>query len=138
MTLPVSLQSVADEMDVMNDDWVAYINRRTGQLVTITEYDREESTEALQAEESPDFIPLPSKFDIHEYSIIERFCQSVADPGLQQELFSAIRGGGAFRRFKDAILRSGAEDDWYVFRQAALESIASSFLDAHGIPYERG
>jgi len=137
MTLPVSLKSVVDEMDVMNDDWAAYINRRTGQLVTITEYDREESTEALQVEESPDFIALPSKFDIHEYSIIERFCESVSDPELQQQLFSAIRGGGAFRRFKDMIRHSGAEDDWYAFRQTALESIASSFLDAHGIPYER-
>ena len=138
MTLPVSLQSVVDEMDVLNDDWVAYINRRTGQLVTVTEYDREESTEALQAEESPDFIPLPSKFDLHEYSIIASFCESVSNAGLQRELSSAIRGSGAFRRFKDALRRSGADDDWYAFRQAALEPIASSFLDARGIPYERG
>jgi hypothetical protein len=30
MDLPVSLRAVVDEMDVMNDDWAAYINRRTG------------------------------------------------------------------------------------------------------------
>ena len=138
MTLPVSLQSVVDEMDVMDDGWVAYINARTGQLVTISEYDREESTEALQAEESADFILLPSKFDINEYSIIERFCESISDPVLQQELRSAIHGGGAFRRFKDAIRRSRSEDAWYAFRQAAMESIAASFLDTNGISYKRG
>jgi hypothetical protein len=137
MPIPVSLQSVVEEMDVMNEDWVAYINRRTGQLVTITEYDREESTDALQAEESPDFIALPSKFDIHEYSIMERFCGSIPEVPHQQELFSIIRGGGAFRRFKDAIRRSGIEEQWYSFRQHAMESIASSFLDAHEIPYTR-
>ena len=138
MSLPVSLQSVVDEMEVMNDEWVAYINRHTGQLFTVTEYDREESTEALQAEASPDFLALPSKFDIHEYSIIERFCRSILDPELRAQLSLAIRGGGAFRRFKDAIRGSGVEDDWYSFRQGALESIAASFLDAHCIPYKRG
>jgi hypothetical protein len=137
MALPVSLQSVVDEMDVMNEDWIAYINRRTGQLVTITDYDREESTEALQAEDSPDFIALPSKFDIHEYSIMERFCASISDSRLREELFSAIRGSGAFSRFKGVIRSSGVEDAWYSFRQQALESIAASFLEAHAIPYER-
>jgi hypothetical protein len=137
MPLPISLRAVVDEMDLLNEDWVAYINRRTGQLVTITDCDRDESTEALQAEESPDFIALPSKFDIHEYSIMERFCESVADPVLQDDLLLAIRGKGAFRRFKDAVRRAGIEESWYSFRQAALESIAASFLDVHGIPYTR-
>ncbi|HKI87067.1 MAG TPA: UPF0158 family protein [Thermoanaerobaculia bacterium] len=138
MALPVSLQAVVDEMDVMSEEWVAYINRRTGQLVTITDYDREASTEALQAEDSPDFIAVPSKFDIHEYSIMERFSEAIAEPRLREDLLAAIRGAGAFRRFKDTIRRSAVEDDWYSFRQQSLESIAASFLDAHGIPYERG
>ena len=137
MSLPVSLAAVVEEMDVMNDDWVAYINRRTGQLVTVTEYDREESTEALQAEDSPDFVALPSKFDLHEYSIIERFCQAASDQTLAEELASAIQGSGAFRRFKDAIRRHGIEYEWYAFRESAFASIAASFLDAHGIPYKR-
>jgi hypothetical protein len=137
MALPVTLQSVVDEMDVLNEDWIAYINRRTGQLVTITYYDREESTEALQAEDSPDFIALPSKFDIHEYSIMERFCASIADSRLREELFSAIRGSGAFARFKASVRGLGVEDAWYSFRQQTLESIAASFLEAHDIPYQR-
>jgi hypothetical protein len=137
MSLPVSLQSVVDEMDVMNDEWVAYINRQTGELVTVTEYDREESTEAAQAEDSSAFLVLPSSFDIHEYSIMERFCRSISDRALAGQLSAAIQGSGAFRRFKDAIRRSEVEDDWYAFRQETLESIAASFLDAHGIPYKR-
>ena len=138
MPLPVQLQSVVEEMDVMNDDWVAYINRRTGELVTVTDYDLEEGTEAVQVGESPDFIELPSKYDLHEYDIVERFCGSVSEVTIQEKLFSAIRGGGAFRRFKDSIRRFGIEDEWYEFRHAALESIASSFLDASGIPYKKG
>lgn len=135
MTLPISLRAVVDALDVPSDEWVAYIHRQTGELVTITDYDREESTDALRAESSEDFIALPTKFDIHEYEIIERFCGSLADETLQEELFSAIRGSGAFRRFKSAIRRHGIEKHWFAFRQEAMESIAASFLDAHGIPY---
>ncbi len=138
MVLPVSLESVVDEMDVMNDEWVAYINRYTGELVTVTNYDHEESTEALSVEDSPDWLPLPSKFDIHEYSIMERFCQSASDPDLQGELLDAIRGAGAFRRFKAVIRRRELEDAWYAFRQRAFEAIASSFLEQEGIAYKRG
>lgn len=137
MSLPVSLEAVTDEMDVMNDEWVAYINRRTGQLVTVTDYDREESTEAVEVENSPDFLALPSEFDLDEYSIMERFCLSRADSDLFAKLGSLIRGRGAFRRFKEAIRRAGIEDEWYSFRQESLESLAASFLDAHGIPYKR-
>ena len=137
MSLPISLQAVVDEMDVLDDDWVAYVNRRTGQLVTVTEYDHEESTEALQAESSPDFLALPSEFDIHEYSLIERFSGSVCDSVHRQELLSAIKGHGAFGRFREAARRLDLEEEWYSFRQESLESIASGFLDAHGIPYKR-
>jgi hypothetical protein len=68
---------------------------------------------------------------------MERFCRSISNPELREELTSAIRGSGAFRRFKGAIRRSGVEDEWYSFHGEALESIASSFLDSHGIPYKR-
>jgi hypothetical protein len=68
---------------------------------------------------------------------MERFCRSISDRALAGQLSAAIQGSGAFRRFKDAIRRSEVEDDWYAFRQETLESIAASFLDAHGIPYKR-
>ena len=34
---PVSLQSVVNEMDVLGEEWTAYINKKTGELVTVTE-----------------------------------------------------------------------------------------------------
>ena len=37
--LPVSLQAVVDQMDVINDEVVAYINRKNGELGTLTAKD---------------------------------------------------------------------------------------------------
>ncbi len=68
---------------------------------------------------------------------MERFCESIEDPELQWELFSAIRGSGAFRRFKDTIWRMELDKQWYAFLHTALESIAVPFLEAHGIAYKR-
>jgi hypothetical protein len=52
-----------------------------------------------------------------------------------QTLFQ-IRGSGAFQRFKHAIRRHNIADDWYRYRQTALERIAIDWLDANAIPYE--
>jgi hypothetical protein len=59
---------------------------------------------------SDDYLPLPSKFDIHEYHIMEEFCYSVVDEKIRRVLSDKIRGSGAFRRFKDAICKYEFED----------------------------
>jgi len=150
---PVSLQSVVNEMDVLSDEMTAYINKKTGELFTVSEEEAsiiEEGNEAdefipewqreilpkvREVLESDDFVALPDKFEIHEYSIMERFCLSLADDGLQDELLHAIRGSGAFRRFKDAIHRKGIQDDWCSFRDETLKRIATDFLESEGITY---
>lgn len=151
-TPTVSLRAVVDEMDLFDDEAHAFLNVRTGELVTILneeiailergdaledypewQQDVIRQTEAVL--DSEDYLPLPSKFDIHEYEIMQRFCRSVEDEELSNELLYQIRGAGAFRRFKDTIHRYGIAEDWYRFRQAALEEIAIWWLEKHGIPY---
>jgi hypothetical protein len=46
-----------------------------------------------------------------------------------------IRGRGAFRRFKDCILKYEIEEEWYRFRQEELEKIAIEWLEVNHIPY---
>ena len=151
---PVSLQSVVNEMDVLDEEWTAYINKKTGELVTVTEeeaniidaggeddefipdWQREILPKVREVLESDDFVALPDKFEIHEYSIMERFCLSLSDEELQDQLLHAIRGSGAFRRFKNAIYRKEIQDDWYRFRDQALKRIAIDFLESEGIAWQ--
>ncbi len=150
---PVSLKSVVNEMDVLGDQMTAYINKKTGELFTVTEeeamiieegneddelipeWQKETLPKVREVLESDHFVPLPDSFEIHEYSIMERFCRSCQDEGLQDELLHAIRGSGAFRYFKDVIHRKGIQDDWYSFRDEALKEIATEFLEMEGIAY---
>lgn len=93
--------------------------------------------EVREALESDDYVELPSQFDIHEWSIMERFCRSLEPGPLRDELDNAIHGRGAFRMFKDVIHRHGIADDWYAYRDAELEEIAIGWLEVNEIPHRR-
>jgi hypothetical protein len=154
MAAIVSLRDVIDEMEMMSDEATSYINRKTGELITLTHEElalAEDPDEAADAAEwqkdilpkarevaaSADFIALPGKFEIHEWSIMERFARSITDVAVNDELQAAVHGGGAFRRFKDAVHRLGIADEWYRFRDGALEKIAIEFLEVHEIEFRR-
>ena len=154
MAAIVSLRDVIDEMEMMSDEATSYINRKTGELITVTDemfavaedpdraadappWEKDLLPKVREVAASEDFLPLPSKFDIHEWSIMERFADSLTDAAASDELDAALHGRGAFRRFKDAVHRLGIADEWYRFRDAALEEIAIGFLEAHGIAFRR-
>ena len=150
----VSIKDVVNEMDILSDEHSAFLNRNTGELVTLSdeelsaaeedddivdypEWQQEMIIKAKEVISSDDYLPLPSKFDIHEYHIMEDFCYSVVDDKIRERLLDKIRGRGAFRRFKDAIRNSGIEEEWYRFRQEELEKIAVDWLEANQIPYTK-
>jgi hypothetical protein len=152
MPLPVKLQDVVDEMDVVSHTFKAFINRKTGDLTTLTEtmideaegdFDFEDECDELTPEvkevlESDDYLELPDADEIHEWSIMERFSESLNNDEWRQELLTAIHGRGAFRLFRDSIHRLGIEDDWDAFRKETFSEIARDFLLAHGIPFVEG
>ncbi len=154
MPLPVSVKAVAEEMDVLSDDFFAYIHRSSGELVTIGREDIAFVENSLPLDDLPewqkqlvqmtdvvlaseDYLPLPTKFDIHEYAILRRFCLSIDDDVLAENMLDRIRGSGAFRRFKNGIYDHGLADEWYRYRQTAFEEIATDWLEENEIPYTR-
>ncbi len=82
-----------------------------------------------------DYLKLPSKFDIDEYEIMERFCLSIPNNTISNVFLDMIRGSGAFRRFKDLIYRYDIEKDWYQFRDEAYKEIAISWLESNNFAY---
>lgn len=150
----VYLQDIVDELEMLSDRSRAFVNRQTGEVYTISEDDmawletddipsgpewqRQAIAKAREVDRSEDWLILPSKFEIHEYAIMEAFCWQVSDDESRNELLYAIRGSGAFRHFKAAIRRLDMQDDWHQFRNDALEKIAREWLEHHQIPYQPG
>ena len=153
MSLRVKLQDIIDALEMSSGMRSGYLHRITGKLVMLsdddfrmaehcddlselTDWEREAAQEAKDVLTCSDYVGLPSSFDIHEYSIMERFCWSVDDDDLCGELLGAIRGRGAFRCFKDTIARRGITDDWYRYLNETYAEIAVRWLEGHGIEYE--
>jgi len=87
-------------------------------------------------DETGNYIDLPTKFDIDEYSIMEKFCLSLNDSEMSDTLYSSIKGSGAFRRFKDAVHEYDIADDWYKYRNDALKEIAIEWCQENNIEFE--
>jgi hypothetical protein len=84
------------------------------------------------------FAKLPGKFEINSYGIMERFCHEYPNTRVSERLSDAIRGKGAFRRFKDLVFDLGIQDEWNRFEHEAYEEMAIEWLEDEGIPFTRG
>ncbi len=80
-----------------------------------------------------DYIPLPGYYDINEHQMMEDFIAALPSGEKQSSLFNAIRGRGAFRRFKNKIYQFDLEEVWYAFRDKCYEKIARDWCQAHAI-----
>jgi len=63
------------------------------------------------------------------------FCDTLDSGRVQDALFIAIKGAGAFRRFEDAIHTFGLAEDWYRYRQVRFKAIATEWCQAHGLAF---
>ena len=148
----VKLTDIIEGMDFQSDEHSAFLNLTTGEVVSVTDEELRAAENDVPLEDFPDwqhdairiageivetdhFLPLPDKFEINEYRIMEQFCSSVDDEDMRDDLCNAIRGRGAFRSFKDKIHEYGIAEDWYQYRDAALRDIAVTWCEAHGIAY---
>ena len=154
MAAQVSLVDIVDGIESQSDENTSFLNKATGEVVVISDYEMRAAEENDPIEDFPeweqdqvriareilaetgDYVPLPTKFDIDEYGMMERFCLSVDDPKLSNVLSGLISGSGAFRRFKDAIRRHGLEDDWYAYRSQALKEIAIDWCSENSIDWD--
>jgi hypothetical protein len=156
METKVKLSEIIDGMDCWSEEAETYLDKRTGRVVTVMEDgmmadEFEELGEPLEdAPELPGgqllshseilgdeehFLALPSKFDIHEYAMMEDFCLSVEDEKISRLLQVAIRGSGAFRRFKDMLRELDMLDPWYKYRDGRFKEIAIEWCESNGIEY---
>ena len=149
----VKLESVIDELQMMFDDQRSFYNIKTGNIALISDeelraaeeekpieeysgWQQENINMAIEISEEDFWIALPSKYDVNEYKIMERFCLSIEDDKIRDNLYCSIKGRGAFRKFKDNIERYDIEQDWYRFRDNALKKIAIDWCQENEIIYD--
>lgn len=149
MPLPVQLKDVIEAIGPLADEWHAYINRNTGEIVSFSDEEAmmaeheeaelppwfvEEAPKVREALSSEAFIELPGEFEFDEYSAMESFALSLPDE-LSERLLDTMRGRGAFGRFKRFIAEEDIERQWFAHRDQAIKELAIEFLETEGIPF---
>ncbi len=121
----VPLHLIFDAIESANEVFDQYLDTKEMEVIMLPNTDTgvaefEDGDEELmnQIEEDTEkrYLPLPSQFDIHEYRIMEDYIRELDDNVLANRLANAIRGKGAFRRFKDTLISCGKIQSWYDYR----------------------
>lgn len=135
--LEAAWESLPEELaDASEDEQRAALQHAIAEM-TYLRSDVDQILEADAVEEGlgTRYVRLPGQDSRAGYRDMELFIDTeVADPRLRDRLDRAIRGRGAFRRFKDELLDAPAERErWFAFKQERLEARARDWLEDEGI-----
>ena len=136
-TLKMDLSEIYFAMDDNSDEHSYYLDLETGEILFISYYMEEEEKEELvdRVDEDPDRYEQIPRAESHEgYEDMEDFIDTLENEHLAKLLQVAIRGKGAFRRFKD-VLESYPEERerWFSFKDDRLRERSLEWLDDIGI-----
>jgi hypothetical protein len=77
---------------------------------------------------------IPIRFSSEGYDLMVEFTEVVTDPKIQRELYIALDGRGAFRRFKDTLREySEVEKQWFKFKADRDKEEVKEWLESIGI-----
>ena len=153
MPATVRLNDIVEALEMTIDEYSSFLDRVTGQVENVpdaflgkaedgempdlVEWEEPSWEVAKQIVASKDrFLDLPTKFDLHEWEIMQDFSLSVESESIREDLLHAIHGAGAFRHFKDTVRRHGIEPKWFAFRDEALRQIAIDWCEENHVVWE--
>lgn len=137
--MKINLYVVLDAIEMADDNYTYFLDKETGESVFLAdELITGLNNEGLEdeIEENPDrYLRLPTKFEIHDYHIMEEYVWSLPEGKAQNMLERAIQGRGAFRRFKDTLDELGLKEKWYQFEADTYKKMAVEWCKDNGIEY---
>jgi hypothetical protein len=153
MPATVRLSDIVDALEAQFDESRSFLDLDSGEVETVSldllseAEDGEEDLDLPECQEpewelakriasSNRFVRLPTKYDVHEWQIMDDFSRSVQSAKVRDELLDAIHGAGAFRNFKSTLRRRRMEQDWFAFREDALQQIARDWCQEQHVTWE--
>ena len=139
MTIP--LKQVIQAIEEANEVFTSFWDAKTGKTVYLadplmTDMTVEDKTLAAAIDDTPErFLRFPTKYEIHQYRIMENFIDQLSPGKAQEELVHAIQGKGAFRRFKQSVRYHGLEQRWYDYLAEAYRELAIRWCEEEGLEY---
>lgn len=152
--MKVQISSIIEGIEFQGLESTSYLDLKTREVILIGEeeiyaaesdddileypdWQKEPIARAKELLEKPDqYLELPSKYDLHEYRIMEDFIYSIPIEEQRDEMLNLIKGKGAFSRFRDGLERFLLTDKWYRYRDLEIEKFAKEWCEENKIEYE--
>lgn len=156
MNSPVKLSELINSFLFNSPENTIRFDRQTGKIVTIeksimdaVEEDDEDSLTnapdwqkeeiemagSITEDNGTRFIEAPDPFDFHEYRQMEKFISLLSDREKAEKLWKSIKGGGAFRNFKNTLNSLGIEDQWFQYIDKATKQFLIEWAEANHVKY---
>ncbi len=135
--LKIDMQDLTMAMEQNSYEEEYFLDLQTGEILfTSDALDREDNDAVREKiDEDPDRFEEVPKADSREgYQDMQDFIETVQDEHIAEVLSTAIEGRGAFRRFKDTLLRHPDQRElWFKFKDDLMQKRALEWLDEIGI-----
>lgn len=92
--------------------------------------------EKIYNDDGTKYIRIPSKYEINEYGIIQEFIDNVNEMEKYKKLMIAVKGKGAFRKFKDTCYDLNIINEWYEFKNNHFKHFAKQWCLDNNIFFE--
>ncbi len=152
--MKIELKAIVDGFEFQTDESQAFLNKKTGEVLFFTDEELQlaESKEDISdyahwmqdavkvastyLEGQDNYLELPTKYEFHEYHVMENFILSLPHEAQREELYYMIKGKGAFSQFKRGIERYSLTGKWYKYRDNAIFELAKQWCEANGLEYK--
>ncbi|HFU3729866.1 TPA: UPF0158 family protein [Streptococcus suis] len=136
--MAVWFQDVVDALQMLSQDDRYYYDSHLDALVYLSVGEtgleaREGLVEEIEEDVMGRFTRLPTYYDFNPYTFMERYVYHLPDGDLSDRLSRAIRGRGAFRRFKSELERCDRLEDWYAFKSQCYEELVRDWCQDNEI-----
>ncbi|MCD6318553.1 hypothetical protein J7M02_05750 [Candidatus Aerophobetes bacterium] len=134
----INLSELMDAFENCRSGYEFYLDTKTGELLyTSDEFMDPEETKKIyeRMEDEPErYLSVPERSSREGYQDMVAFTESLEDEDLQEKLWIALNGRGAFRRFKDVLLNYPEKrEEWFAFKDERLERRVMDWLEENGI-----
>ena len=138
--MPIPFSKLLEALDFMSSDPTfgnsARVNRATGEVHWHSDWDSELWEEPEDIGDDEKYLQLPDPRDL---DLGKRLVMRFAAERLERhydEIADIFRRKGAYRRFKDFLMRLGALERWYEFESEAKEKALREWCAENGIEVE--
>ncbi|MGD0562210.1 MAG: hypothetical protein ABSA66_03895 [Roseiarcus sp.] len=137
--MPVAWDDIFTAFEFLStgdSDTSAYLCRETGEVFWHSEFgdNLEELPDDVDDEAKYVALPNPRDLDLGKRLVMRFALEEFADH--YDEVAQIFSRRGAYRRFRDLLVRVGALDRWYAFEAAAKEKALREWCAENGVAVE--